>query len=212
MEWTDVLKFEGFWLDWVPDEAAVAVARNGKYIYFRPGVPGVSIRPGQPVEPGSLAWQVAETGERIERRGMRFLGETDCCGVGYPIPGGAIIVLLPSAYIVKKERPVTVLTGKSDDRWHPVPVNDILYIESQQKKTWFCTEEGRFSTSFTLKELRARLPESFLTCHRSYIVNTGRIKEITRDISSGLLLKMADGSLLPISQNFTADIRDRLGF
>lgn len=212
MELKDVLKFEKFWMDWVPAEAAIAVARNGEYVYFRSGALNASIRIGQPVEPGSVASQVMDSGGRIERQTTDFLQGETCFGIGYPIADGAVVVLLPSTYILRQRQPVAFLTGKTEDTWHPVPVEDILYIESQHKKTWFYTEEGAYSTSSTLKQLREQLPDTFMAIHRSYIVNIRCIREITRDISSGFLLKLKDGALLPVSQNYTTDVRKQLGF
>ncbi|WP_156889873.1 LytTR family DNA-binding domain-containing protein [Planococcus lenghuensis] len=212
MELKDVLKFETFWMDWMPAEAAIAVARDGDYVYFRSGALNASIRIGQPVERGSIASQVMESGQRVERQVTDFLPGETCFGIGYPITGGAVVVLLSSAYIMKQKEPVAFLTGKTEDTWHPVPVEDILYIESQHKKTWFYTEEGTYSTAYTLKQLRELLPDTFLAVHRSYIVNIRCIREITRDISSGFLLKLKDEALLPVSQNYTADVRKRLGF
>lgn len=120
----------------------------------------------------------------------------------------ALVVLLPSDQM----NPLRMLTGKHDDEWYPVPIEQITHIESYQKKTFFYTEDGQFSVSSTLKELERRLPEIFLRIHRSYIVNTAKISKISRDFSSNLVVRVVDGTELPVSQSYVNDVKCRLGF
>jgi len=105
-----------------------------------------------------------------------------------------------------------MLTGKLNDEWYPVPIEQITHIESYQKKTFFYTEDGQFCISSTLKELEKRLPEIFLRIHRSYIVNTARILRISRDFSSNLVVTLVDGTELPVSQSYVNDVKCVLGF
>ncbi len=120
----------------------------------------------------------------------------------------ALVVLLPSDQIT----PLRMLTGKLDDEWYPVPIEQITHIESYQKKTFFYTEDGQFSVASTLKELEKRLPDIFLRIHRSYIVNTTSISRISRDFSSNLVVTLVDGSELPVSQSYVNDVKCMLGF
>ncbi|WP_431522061.1 LytR/AlgR family response regulator transcription factor [Guptibacillus hwajinpoensis] len=87
-------------------------------------------------------------------------------------------------------------------------------IESSQKKTLFYTEEGDFSTIYTLKALERRLPDSFIRIHRSFIVNISHIKDISRDMASNLIisLKSSDDSSLTVSHSYIQSVRRILGF
>lgn len=120
----------------------------------------------------------------------------------------ALVVILTPDQI----NPLRILTGKLDDEWYPVPIEQITHIESYQKKTFFYTEDGQFSVSSTLKELEKRLPEIFLRIHRSYIVNTAKISRISRDFSSNLVVTLVDGTELPVSQSYVNDVKCVLGF
>lgn len=120
----------------------------------------------------------------------------------------ALVVILPAEQL----NSLRMLTGKLNDEWYPVPVEQITHIESFQKKTFFYTEKGQFSVSSTLKELDSRLPEIFLRIHRSYIVNTARISRISRDFSSNLVVTLVDGTELPVSQSYVNDVKCVLGF
>ena len=120
----------------------------------------------------------------------------------------ALVVILTPDQI----NPLRMLTGKLDDEWYPVPIEQITHIESYQKKTFFYTEDGQFSVSSTLKELDNRLPEIFLRIHRSYIVNTAKILRISRDFSSNLVVTLVDGTELPVGQSYLNGVKCVLGF
>ena len=153
--------------------------------------------------------------KRMEKKRLReeiIQQLTDLQGDWMPIEingeQAALVVILPSDQL----NPLRMLTGKLNDEWYPMPVEQITHIESFQKKTFFYTEEGQFSVSSTLKELDSRLPEIFLRIHRSYIVNTARISRISRDFSSNLVVTLVDGTELPVSQSYVNDVKCVLGF
>jgi len=119
---------------------------------------------------------------------------------------------LPSNYHVLNQEPFRFLTGKQEEEWFPVAIEEISYIESLQKKTWFYVANEQFCTNYTLKDLQLRLPKTFLRIHRSYIVNIPSIQRISRDITSNLVLTLKDGTELPVGQTYMADVRKALGF
>ena len=97
-------------------------------------------------------------------------------GIGYPIDlhgePGALIVILPPNYHVLKHEPFRFLTGKQQDDWSLLPIEQITYIESLQKKTWFYAESEQFCTSYHIERFsNYDYQRSFLRIHRSYIVN-----------------------------------------
>lgn len=62
-----------------------------------------------------------------------------------------------------------------------VDMNDILLVQREDRATVIYTEKnGRYVLSETLSETEERLdPEIFFRCHKSYIINLRRIKNIT---------------------------------
>ena len=62
-----------------------------------------------------------------------------------------------------------------------VDMNDILLVQREDRATVIYTENnGRYVLSETLSETEERLdPEIFFRCHKSYIINLRRIKNIT---------------------------------
>ena len=202
--------------DWIPKEASIAIAVEDSYIYYKAGIHDLKIREGEPVLPGSIAARAKTDGKRIEMYVEESILGTAYYGIGYPIRFGGIegvlVIILPPDYLVRKKQPIRFLTGKIDETWKPVPIDQVSHIESSQKKTWFYTEQETYCSIHTLKNLKHQLPDTFLPIHRSYIVNINYTEEISRDIASNYQLTLRDGSVLPVSQNYTASVRERLGF
>ncbi|EGA88369.1 hypothetical protein GPDM_15659 [Planococcus donghaensis MPA1U2] len=202
--------------DWIPKEASIAIAVENSYIYYKAGVHDLQIREGQLVLPGSIAARAKKEGQRVEMFVEESVFGTPYYGIGYPVKLGekesVLVIILPPDYLVRKNKPIRFLTGKYEDTWRPIPVTKVSHIESSQKKTWFYTDDETYCVIHTLKNLKPQLPDSFLPIHRSYIVNIDYIEEISRDIASNYQLTLRDGSILPVSQNYTASVRARLGF
>ncbi len=202
--------------DWIPKDAAIAIAVGDRYIYYVEGIQDIQLIEGQLVIPGSIADKVINKRLKVDKVMDNTLFGSPYYGIGYPIElqgePGALLVILPTNYHVLKQEPFRFLTGKQEEEWCPVPIEEIAYIESLQKKTWFYVASEQFCTSYTLKDLQLRLPKTFLRIHRSYIVNIPSIQRISRDITSNLVLKLRDGTELPVGQTYMADVRKALGF
>lgn len=202
--------------DWLPKDASLAIATEDRYIYYASGLHDIRLKEGQAVQPGSLADRTIQKGAKIEDLMDHTLFGIPYYGIGYPIDlqgtPGALIVILPPTYHVLKSEPYRFLTGKQDDEWCPIPIEQVTHIESMQKKTWFYAKEEQYSTNRTLKELHMRLPNNFLRVHRSYIVNIAYIEKITRDFSSNFVIQLKNGTELPVSQKYMSGLRTTLGF
>lgn len=91
---------------------------------------------------------------------------------------------------------------------------EIDYIESNDGQSFLHIKGESFASVFTLKELEARLlPFGFFRCHRSYIVNLQKVREVitwTRN-SFSLILDDAEKSRIPLSKTKMADLKEMLG-
>lgn len=202
--------------DWVPKDASIAIATDNKYIYYDAGIYDIHLKEGQHIKAGSLADTVISERRRIEIVMDESLFGMPYYGIGYPIDirskSGALIVILPPSYHALKHEPFQYLTGKKDDEWFPIPIEQVTYVESLQKKTWFYTAGEQYNISYTLKDLYVRLPKVFIRIHRSYIINIQCIERISRDFSSNLVITLIDGTQLPVSQTYANEVRTILGF
>lgn len=77
-----------------------------------------------------------------------------------------------------------------------IPVREIRYLESQRRVVYIVTENERIEGYFKLNELEKRLPEHFLRCHQSYLVNLDHVSRFRSDF-----LELMDGTEIPISKN-----------
>lgn len=91
---------------------------------------------------------------------------------------------------------------------------EIDYIESTEGQTYLHIKGERFACSFTLNDLEERLLAfGFFRCHRSYIVNLQKVREVitwTRN-SYSLVLDDTEKSSVPLSKTKMADLKGMLG-
>ena len=202
--------------DWIPSNASIAIAVKDTFVYFGSGSHKISLEVGSTVPTDSIAYQVLQTGHKVDAMMESSLFETPYYAIGYPITinqePGALVVVLPPLFKIKEPEKYKFLTGKQNEDWIPVLIEQISHIESLQKRTWFYKQGEQFKTNITLKELQTRLPNIFIRIHRSYIVNIYFIKKISRDITSNFIVKLNDGTELPISQSYLNEVRNVLEF
>lgn len=91
---------------------------------------------------------------------------------------------------------------------------EIDYIESVEGEILVNVAGVSYSCSLTLQELEKRLRAyGFYRCHRSYIVNLQKVREIitwTKN-SYSLKLSIGEGTVVPLSRNKLAELKELLG-
>lgn len=91
---------------------------------------------------------------------------------------------------------------------------EIDYIESNEGQTFLHIKGESFPCVFTLTELEERLlPFGFFRCHRSYIVNLQKVREVvtwTRN-SYSLVLEDISKSTIPLSKSKMVELKEMLG-
>ncbi|HEY8487566.1 MAG TPA: LytTR family DNA-binding domain-containing protein [Thermaerobacter sp.] len=70
--------------------------------------------------------------------------------------------------------------GVRDEAAVPIPVEEVVYAEAENDQVFVYTATHRFPTRYTLRELEELLPpDRFFRCHRGYIVNLRKVREIS---------------------------------
>ena len=90
----------------------------------------------------------------------------------------------------------------------------IIFVYASDDYTFVKTVTERYITRFTLKELETRLDGNiFHRCHRSYIVNIRRAREVIPEYNGTLILVVDDHekSQVPVSRSQAKKIRKILG-
>lgn len=202
--------------DWIPKDSSIAIAINNSYVYFSPSIHHIHLKLEETIAPNSIAASVLSTRKKTEALIDETIFGNPYYGLGYPIvidgQQGALIIIFPSTYLPPKKSEYKFLTGKQDEDWMPVPIHEISYIESLQKKTWFYRDDEQFRANMTLKDLERKLPEYFIRIHRSYILNIYYINKITRDLASNFVIELKSGVELPVSQSYSSNLRKSLEF
>ncbi|RLQ90303.1 LytTR family DNA-binding domain-containing protein [Planomicrobium sp. Y74] len=196
------------------DEISIAVADTEQYIYYRPSRRiDLKIKPGDPVKEGTIAHKALLTNQKASEFIDREVFGVPYHGMAVPFEEngklqGCVMAIYPS-YTEGK----SVVTVKSPDGWKPVPFDDVVCLEVKDRKTHI--HAGGFSgtNKNSLQEFEYSLPrETFIRCHRSFIVNVHHIEEIYPDTHSTFVLAMDNGSRIPVSQSYSSYFRKLLGF
>ena len=99
----------------------------------------------------------------------------------------------------------TTVTFSIRGRLLKLRLSSIKYLESDGRKLLIYSDEGYYETNMTMNQIQEMLPVNFIRCHRSYIVNSERIKSL--DINDIILTTK---ERIPLSRSNAARIKDIL--
>ncbi|XBS68692.1 LytTR family DNA-binding domain-containing protein [Acerihabitans sp. KWT182] len=90
-----------------------------------------------------------------------------------------------------------------DERIIVTDINNIYYAAAQEKVTLVYTRKETFVMPMAITEFCTRLPEAFFfRCHRSYVVNLAKIREIVPWFNNTYLLRLNDLDFeVPVSRS-----------
>jgi len=196
------------------DEISIAVTNTTEYIYYRPSKRvDLKIKPGDPVREGTIAYKAIAENQKVSEFINRELFGMPYHGMAVPfhkngLIEGCVLAIHPTFTDGK-----VVVTVKTTDGWIPTPFTDVRYIEVKDRKTYVYAKEFVGTHKNTLQEFEYILPrQSFVRCHRSYIVNVNHIRAIYPDTHSTFVLAMDDQTKIPVSQSYSSYFRKLLGF
>ncbi|WP_101841950.1 LytTR family DNA-binding domain-containing protein [Halobacillus sp. Marseille-P3879] len=196
------------------DEISIAVSNTKEYIYYRPSKRiDLKISAGDPVKEGTIAHKALATNQKVSEFINRDVFGVPYHGMAVPFlhngqVEGCVTAIYPALADGK-----AVVTVKTPDGWMPLPYSKVEYLESKEKKTYVYSEDLSGTHKHSLQEFEYLLPmDSFIRCHRSFIVNVNHIQEIYPDTHSTFLLSMDNGEQVPVSQSYSSYFRKLLGF
>lgn len=85
-----------------------------------------------------------------------------------------------------------------------IPFEQIYFFEAREKKVYVCIGKEEFGFYTTLDKLKESLPEYFIRCHRSFIVNTKKIRKI---MLSQNIVYLSEGFDVPLSRSYRATLK-----
>lgn len=104
----------------------------------------------------------------------------------------------------------TILCRK-DNEEYAVPVSDIYYVESVDKKAFIYCETEVFQSSYKLYELENMLPHTgFVRVSKSTILNIETLTGVKTLVNSKLEAMLSNGESVCVTRKYLKDIREAL--
>jgi len=92
-------------------------------------------------------------------------------------------------------------------------MSEICYCRANEHEVLIYTKEEEFKTNSSISDFHKKLPQNnFFKCHRSYIVNLDKIKEIIPWFNNTYLLKLQDvEEEIPVSRHNLSKFKQIMG-
>ncbi|AXF57132.1 LytTR family transcriptional regulator DNA-binding domain-containing protein [Salicibibacter kimchii] len=138
---------------------------------------------------------------RLSERGLNAINNSD--------DHSAAVHIEPEATPIKIEK----ITAKVEDKYILFDPLEIDYVESHDGQSWLYVNSETFASPMPLKELEQRLrPFGFFRCHRSYIVNLQRVREVIIWSKNSYSLSLDDRhkSSVPLSKGKYTTLKEML--
>lgn len=89
-----------------------------------------------------------------------------------------------------------------------VSYDRINYFESANKRIFLNADGESYFFYDTIDNLAQTLPEGFIRCHRSFIVNSQKVKKVCL---SENILYLQNNDIVPMSRGYKANLKERFG-
>lgn len=97
--------------------------------------------------------------------------------------------------ICEKRESKRIITFSVRGKDHLVAADSVLYLESNNHRVLIHTENASYSVYDKLSNFHLKLPDSFIQCHKSFLINMKQISSI-----EGNEVYFPDGSHVPVSK------------
>ncbi len=104
------------------------------------------------------------------------------------------------------------IIGSSEGQAHTIAVEQILYIEAVDKKTFLYTPGNVYETDKKLYELEEMLDgKTFFRCSKSVIVNLNKITKLKPEVTRNILATPTNGEVVVISRRNVRALKTLIG-
>jgi len=127
---------------------------------------------------------------------------------GFTINETAAFVFYEKNYAEKKY----IFAKDSEYNISMLKFENIIYFESDDKRTFVVTEEAKLEVKEKLYELEKQLLlRNFYRINKSHIINILKINKIIPWIGSKLVLEMNNGEKLSVTRTYYDNFKKRIG-
>ena len=121
-------------------------------------------------------------------------------------------VLSIISMVNKKENNINKIIGFSDGEIYRIEENDVLYIETVDRKTFCYTNDNVYEIPLKLYEIEERYKDiDYMRISKSAIVNLNKIKSIRPDFGGKILATMENQEKIYISRQYVPVLKEKLG-
>ncbi len=99
------------------------------------------------------------------------------------------------------------LTLSTGSAVYKIRYDEIIFIEALNKKIYIYTETQRISCYNSLYGLEEELGSGFIRCHKSFIVNKDKIKNV---YMAEMYIEMTNGSRVSMSRTYKSAVREMM--
>ena len=104
------------------------------------------------------------------------------------------------------------IMGSAGGQAHNIAVEQILYIEAVDKKTFLYTPNNVYEIDKKLYELETLLDEkTFFRCSKSVIVNLNKITKLKPEVTRNILATLTNGEVVVISRRNVKQLKALIG-
>ena len=104
------------------------------------------------------------------------------------------------------------IIGSSEGQAQTIAVEQILYIEAVDKKTFLYTPGNVYETDKKLYELEEMLDgKTFFRCSKSVIVNLNKITKLKPEVTRNILATLTNGEVVVISRRNVKQLKALIG-
>lgn len=89
-----------------------------------------------------------------------------------------------------------------------IPYNRICYFEAREKKIYLCMEDKEYGFYETIGNLEKELPDYFVRCHRSFVMNK---KKLVKVYLSQNEIELEEEIFIPFSRSYRDAIKEMRG-
>ncbi|MEA5040096.1 MAG: LytTR family DNA-binding domain-containing protein [Clostridiaceae bacterium] len=111
----------------------------------------------------------------------------------------------------RHEKKVQKLSVVCEDKISIVDICDIIFIEANQRDVDIYVKGRTYTMNEGISKIQEKLPETFLRCHRKFIVNTNKIVEIISWFNYTYLLKLeGTDKKVPVSRHYMMQFKNSM--
>ena len=104
------------------------------------------------------------------------------------------------------------ISGIKEEETFFIPLSDILYFETVDRKVFFYTEKDTFETAAKMYNIEEKLVNTpFARISKSLIANLKKIKSIKAERNSRMCVTLINGERLIVSRQYLNIIKEKLG-